>query len=152
MSGDTTQPTREPGETGAAPPAREVPALVVAYCREEPWRVGEVIFFPDANIETVLGRGPGDGREVRADLYRQRPSGTVKQPPLADRSLSRRQLLILSKQVGFDEVLDVKLLKNPDRPREMRVNGETRDRSDVRPGDTIEIRGEREGKLLLYCT
>src|SRR5579871_3148722 len=78
--------TRDPtgsSHASASEPQTDALGLVIAACKEEPWRVGEVARFPDLGIETYLGRGSGAGSDVRAVFIRQRPTGNEEQPPLS---------------------------------------------------------------------
>jgi two-component system nitrogen regulation response regulator GlnG/two-component system response regulator HydG len=149
---DTTQDTEPPSQPDRAQPESSVPALVLVHCPEEPWRVGEVTLFADADLETYLGRGEAVDDEVRARWLQQRPTGNVGQPPLTDPSLSRLQIKIVCMPPSvLGPMLRVELLAG-ERIREMRVNGEAckKGTATVGDGDTVQIRGSA-CKLLFYC-
>ena len=160
MSGDTTATTIDGIATDTPPkrraPAeadREVAAMVVAYCEEEPWRVGQVALFADVDTVAVFGRGRGDGTEVRVPLYEQRPTGKVMQPPLRASTLARRQLRFVPRPLPHQLcALEVQLLLGTDRQRELRINGRPCPGGLLVPGDTLELRGPTGTKLLFYCT
>ena len=77
-------------------PPTESLALVIAWCADEPQRVGELALFSDRGAPQSLGRGKGDG-EPRVRFFRQRPSRLLPTEPLVGLSLSRRQLTVTPK-------------------------------------------------------
>jgi transcriptional regulator with PAS, ATPase and Fis domain len=115
-----------------------VPALVIAWCLDEPHRVGEVALFAE-RAEHALGRGDGDG-EKRVRFFRQRPGRLQRTESLSGLALSRRQLTVRRANSGLDvaRVGRCALL----------VNGAVVDKATVSAGDTIYLRGQ----LLLHCT
>ena len=140
MRSDTTQPTAEPeGERGQRCDP-EFPALVIAHCREEPWRPGEVALFPGFKAGTIGRKG--------VTFFQQRPSGNVEMPPLADRSIKREHLQVTPMMIGYDAGFHVVNRG----AGEMRINGKVTTEGVVKVGGTVEIRGSEESKLLLYCT
>jgi transcriptional regulator with AAA-type ATPase domain len=115
-----------------------VPALTLAWSREEPWRVGEVALFSE-------GKPLVFGREVRKDeaavvFVRQRPGGNEPQPVLEGAGISRRQLRL----VGRRGALAVERIGRC----VMEVNGEKIARSVLTAGDLLLLRGQ----LLFYCS
>jgi two-component system nitrogen regulation response regulator GlnG/two-component system response regulator HydG len=67
--------------------------FAVAWCAEQPSRIGEVAFVPPSG-SVIVGRGrqrPEDAH-ARAELIQQRPGVSIKCDPLASKRLSRQQL------------------------------------------------------------
>ena len=114
-----------------------LPTLVIAWCPEEPDRVGELAIVP-GDAQVVLGRGAPDS-EGRMRFFRPRPGAVEPMPPLAARGLSRRQLEVRPGPDGFDVR---RVGRCP-----MRINGVECDEGSVGPGDTIAFRQE----LVLLC-
>ncbi len=114
-------------------------ALVIAWCADEPQRVGEVALFSDRGAPQTLGRGKGDG-EPRVRFFRQRPGRLLPTDPLVGLPLSRRQLAVTSK----GGTLHVKR----EGRCELLVNGVPTEEAVVGPNDTVSLRGQ----LLLLCT
>jgi len=110
-----------------------VPALVVAWSREEPHRVGEVAFV---DAEQVLGRGGGRAEDTRSRvrLQRQRPAGTTMMGPIGSVRISRAQLRLRPRggDVEVESVGRCPLL----------INGEPAERGVVGPGDTLHLKNE----------
>jgi transcriptional regulator with AAA-type ATPase domain len=117
---------------------RPVPALMIAWSRDEPHRAGEVVLFEVDGAAQIFGRGEASGAG-RAVLRRQRPGGEVIAPPLESPALSREQLRITAKR-GVLHVERVGRIKAVFR-------GDVVDRCSLRPGDTLLLKGQ----LLLYC-
>src|SRR5688572_16502101 len=120
-------------------PERTFPALVIAWSREEPERVGEVVVVDEP---IVLGRGgprPDDG-VPRGRLVRQRPGETIATGPLMAARLSRQQLRLEPREAG--------LLVTSLGRLEVEVTGEKVESAEVEEGDTVLL--ERE--LLLFVT
>lgn len=116
----------------------ESTGLVIAWCADEPERVGEVALFAERGALQTLGRGEGDG-EARVRFSRQRPSRLAPTEPLAGLSLSRRQLTVKPSggKLEVERVGRCALL----------VNGLPTDKAVIVPGDTVLLRGQ----LLLFC-
>ncbi|AKF03612.1 sigma 54-interacting transcriptional regulator [Sandaracinus amylolyticus] len=112
---------------------REVHALVIAWSRAEPDRVGEV-----ARIERacVLGRGsaPASDGAPRARFVRQRPWGDGPSEPLASPRLSREQLRIEPTAKGLRVA---SIGRAP-----MWISGEPATEREIVPGDTVRIADE----------
>ncbi|HTE45552.1 MAG TPA: sigma 54-interacting transcriptional regulator [Gemmatimonadaceae bacterium] len=128
---------------GAIPPdderdAPDSPALVIAWCADEPLRVGEIALFRARGPVHTLGRGEGDG-EARVRFFRQRPKRLEPTAPLAGLALSRRQLDVVATNRGLQIT---RVGRCP-----LTVNGVATDETTVVPGDTLHLRGQ----LLLYC-
>lgn len=115
-----------------------VSVLVVAWCREEPERVGELAILPSGGSELVLGRGASDA-EPRMRFFRPLPGRLEPRPPLAARGLSRRQLEL---RPGPDRVLVRRVGRCA-----MHINGVECDEGSIASGDTIRLRQE----LVLLC-
>src|SRR5690348_234622 len=71
-----------------------VSTFVIAWCREEPERIGELAIIPATSQALVLGRGAPDS-EPRIRFYRPQPGRLEPTAPLASRGLSRRQAEIV---------------------------------------------------------
>jgi hypothetical protein len=124
--------TDEPTET-------ESLALVIAWCADEPGRIGEVALFTPRGVMQTLGRGDGDG-EARVRFFRQRPRRLAPTEPLVGLALSRKQLTVRT-NAGSLAVERVGRCA-------LSVNGVVTERATVVPGDTVLLRGQ----LLLFCT
>ena len=112
-------------------------ALVIAWSREEPHRVGEVILLPGGpNPRTVtLGRGPASTPgELRAELVRQRPGSTVQTGPLGGSAISRRQLELVAVKGG---VFARRIGSCP-----MVIGGLRLDEATLVPGATLSLEGQ----------
>ena len=120
------------------PPAESL-ALVIAWCADEPARIGEVALFSQRGAAQTLGRGDGDG-EPRVRFFRQRPGRLAPTEPLIGLPLSRSQLTVKPNggNLGVERVGRCALF----------VNGSPVEKAVVVPGDTILLRGQ----LLLFCT
>ena len=114
-------------------------ALVIAWCADEPARLGEVALFTPRGAAQTLGRGDGDG-EARVRFFRQRPRRLEPTEPLVGLALSRKQLTVKA-AVGSLAVERVGRCA-------LAVNGVATEKATVVPGDTILLRGQ----LLLFCT
>lgn len=117
-------------------------ALVLLWSREEPARVGEVVFFAaDEEGPWMLGRGePEDDPRLRATFVRQRPGRSEPQPPLTCPWLSRTQLVIARVAPG------TLLVENVGRCP-LRIRGADVAEGRVEAGDLVELRGE----MLFLC-
>lgn len=114
-----------------ARPPRDVPAVVIAWSLDEPWRVGEIALVHGA---TVLGRGgpqPEDA-DARAVFQRQRPGASEKQPPLGGSRISRAQLRLVPVDGGLE-------ITNVGRTA-MLVRGVETKRFTAAPGDVVTLK------------
>jgi two-component system nitrogen regulation response regulator GlnG/two-component system response regulator HydG len=111
--------------------------LVVAWCPQEPARVGEIAVV-SSSTPLLLGRG-SSGDEPRLRFFRGRPGRLEPTPPLACPGLSRRQAELSLRGT------EIEIRRVGQCP--MRVNGVERDGAAVGPGDTIRFRQE----LVLLC-
>ena len=102
---------------------------MVAWCRDEPDRVGELAWLPDGDVPCWLGRQAMDGVD-RLSFVRQRPSGELATGALASPHVSRRLLKLVRGRAGW--------LVERGRAYELRVDGLTRDRAHLHPGAVIE--------------
>jgi DNA-binding NtrC family response regulator len=114
-----------------------VTAFVIAWCREEPHRVGELAIAP-SDAKVVLGRGAPD-EEPRMRFFRPRPGRLEAAPPLSSRGLSRRQLEL---EPDSERISVRRVGRCP-----MRINGVECDEGSVTWGDTLAFRQE----LVLLC-
>jgi transcriptional regulator with GAF, ATPase, and Fis domain len=60
--------------------------------------------------------------------------------------------MVTPRYLGFELAFDVALIEGGTKKRELRINGVPTRQGVAHMGDTIELRGEYESKLLLYCT
>src|SRR5258705_5484685 len=86
----TVEGTREQ-RAAASWAVREVPALVLAWSREQPGRTGEVALIDG---EQILGRGGARPEDAlpRAQFLQQRPGSATLTGPLDSLRVSRAQL------------------------------------------------------------
>jgi DNA-binding NtrC family response regulator len=91
----STVPEREPASARPAVDSTAM-ALMIAWCADEPWRIGETgLVVPGTSVS--LGRGGGaPGAPPLLVFGRQRPGEWLPAPPLALPAMSRRQLAIRS--------------------------------------------------------
>ncbi len=115
-----------------------VTVLVVAWCRQEPMRAGEIAVLPPEGPRLVLGRGSSDD-EPRLRFSRPRPGRLEPTLPLAAPGLSRRQIEIVPRG-GALEVRRVGRCT-------MRINGAECETGTLEPGDSLALGQE----LVLYC-
>jgi DNA-binding NtrC family response regulator len=110
-------------------------ALVVCWCRDEPWRIGEVLLIPpgSASPATWFGRGlAAIGDPAKTPLGQLRPSGWLPSPPLGDRSISRYQLEL--RAVACERLLVQNAGRCP-----LLVNDRRMDSGEVGPGDVLQL-------------
>ena len=144
---DASDPVRDPKTISVATDALarsdrepdESLALVVAWCADEPHRLGEIALFADRGRAQTLGRGDGDG-EARVRFFRQRPTRLAATRPFEGLALSRRQLVV--------EARGGKLAVERVGRAAMLINGVAAEKGMLVPGDTLLLRGQ----LLLSCT
>src|SRR5262245_23789542 len=83
-------------------------ALALAWCREAPWRIGELLLPPPGAPAPlrIFGRGPARPADAhpRLLLTRDRPGAADATEPLDSPRLSREQLAL---RVRDDQVIDV---------------------------------------------
>ena len=120
-----------------------MPALLVAWSRDQPERMGEVFLVPPSEPRSpwIIGRGSENrapGPE-RLTLTRQRPGQNVPTGELLSPRLSRQQLRLVC---DADGRLDV---QNQGR-RQLHIAGQPTSGGAVHPGDVLEV----ENALLLY--
>jgi two-component system nitrogen regulation response regulator GlnG/two-component system response regulator HydG len=122
------------GSGGTMP---EQVALVIAWCRDTPERVGEVSFFePGAQI---LGRGGTPVEETapaRVHFSRQRPDEMVRGRSLHSQRISREQLRI-EPDAEFRGLHVESIGRCP-----LLVNGRTVTSAEVGAGDTLQLQNE----------
>jgi DNA-binding NtrC family response regulator len=140
MPGVTTLPVESDALSSRVGDGGEVSVLALAWSAEEPWRVGEIAMPPPVGQSEILGRGEGEPGETRVRFARQRPGAFVPGPPLEGAALSRRQLVLTSKDDGL-------VVESVGRC-ELRVNGLRSEAAPLRPGDTLYLRRQ----LLMVCT
>ena len=133
-----------PGSSSTADHPTSAPslALVIAWSRTQPERVGEVAFFPPGE-RLFVGRGDAE-LERFAHFVRQRPGETpavdLRDGLLTGDSLSRRHLGVRFTGVAFE-------IEPLGRNCRTLFHGEVRERAAIGPGDTVLL----EGELLLLC-
>jgi two-component system nitrogen regulation response regulator GlnG/two-component system response regulator HydG len=140
-SGQTT--LVEGAESRASTERLSTLALVVAWCREEPWRVGEVLLLPPASAGSVVwfGRGASaSGEPLKTPLGQLRLGRWRPSPPLGGASISRYQLQL--------QALDANrvLVRNAGRCP-LLVDDKPADSAELCPGDLAQL-GQQ---LLLLC-
>ena len=103
--------------------------------------VGEVALLPKDGLQRVFGRGGGKPSEdtSRVTFFRQRPGKLEPRDPLHGQGISRRQLVVETRNDGL---FITRIGRCP-----MLVNGVMMDRAAIHPGDTVMLRNE----LLLLC-
>jgi two-component system nitrogen regulation response regulator GlnG/two-component system response regulator HydG len=121
---------------------RELLALVVLWCHDEPERVGEVALLAADADAWLLGRGARQANDPapRLRFARQRAGLSQRMPPLASRGISRQQILLKKRGAAF-------AIERVGR-RNVLVNGESVERAELVAGDTIHV----DGELLLMLT
>ncbi|TNE84723.1 MAG: sigma-54-dependent Fis family transcriptional regulator [Deltaproteobacteria bacterium] len=119
---------------------RRGPALVVAWLREEPGRVGERMLFTDGRT-VVFGRGGArpDDPHPRTWPLRLRPGRVEDGGPFESRTISRVQASV--RRSG--QVLHVENLGRAT----MYVDGREAAQAEVRPGSILLF----DGRLVLLC-
>lgn len=123
-------PTRGRGETNAP----ETLALVIAWSKAEPSRIGEIALIPRGRH--VLGRG--DNGVGRLHFVRQRPGEQQPTGPIASQLVSRNQLELMAD----DHALLVQNVgHNP-----LSHNGQRTQSARVVPGDTLTF-----SSMMLLC-
>ena len=133
----TTTTSQESAEHSVALTASAVSALVIAWYREDPSRIGELAIVPSTG-SVVLGRGAPDS-EPRMRFFRPRPGRLEPTAPLSSRGLSRRQLELVA---NGREINVRRVGRCP-----MRINGAACEDGSLLPGDTLAFRQEL---VLLY--
>ena len=132
--------TEEVTDTFAARGARVQVGLglVVAWCRDEPGRVGEILYVPPGDERVwVFGRSrstPSRPGWVRADLFRQRPGALQTAAPLEMGRLSREQLTI--QRMDERGLLVENVGKRP-----LFARGVETQQAVVRPGEVLALEG-----------
>lgn len=132
IAGDTA----ETGEEGRARrrPAATRPMLVVAWCRDEPWRAGEVLGDPTAPLGRTGVFGRDEGASGRLGSVRQRPGVNEPGRPWTSTRLSREHLVLTPGSAAVD-------VENLGR-RELLVRGAPVARARLLPGDVVEVRNQ----------
>jgi len=119
-------------------------ALVVIWCRDEPWRIGQSLAIPPGNPGTVVVFGRGETEPEAAPpklaLEEWRPGQARPAPPWPNRSISRAQLSISA--IGPDRLF----VRNVGRCPLLR-EGVAVSQSEVAVGDILQL-----GRQLLLMT
>jgi DNA-binding NtrC family response regulator len=143
VSGDVTLDDDSLEDAKASAPP-QILAIAVAWCTDDPFRVGTIAFLPaeDPGPTFILGRGPplSDDPYPRLTFGVHRPSGFDAVDPLAWRKLSRVQLRL---RVKGRASLDVENLGRC----QLFHNRIATTLANVVPGDVLQL-GSR---LLLLC-
>ncbi len=138
MTGDDTtlDPASLRADRSPTPAARL--ALVRVFSRDEPQRVGEVLFAPHGKGQEprIIGRGPArpDDPHARAGWLRQRPGENAPAGPLESRAVSRVQLVLRAHPEGVR-------VENVGR-RAMHVDGLAVREAVLREGSTLALEDE----------
>lgn len=136
----TTLPEADDEPTPSAR-VEEVLFLVLVWCRDEPWRVGEVLVPPDpaSGGTSYFGRGPaGDGEPPKTHLSQLRPGFSLPSTPLSSLTVSRYQLRLRTTSGAQ------LLLENAGRAP-LFLNQKELSVAHCEPGDLIQV-----GKQLLF--
>jgi two-component system nitrogen regulation response regulator GlnG/two-component system response regulator HydG len=139
---ETTLPERDE-HPDPGPPPQNALLLVVAWCGDEPWRVGEVLLVPVGTPGPTVwfGRGPSlPDRPPKSPLGQLRPGKWLPSPPLGTPAISRYQLSVQA--LGPERLA----LRNEGRCA-LLVNEAPADSAEIVAGDRVQL-----GKqLLLVC-
>jgi two-component system nitrogen regulation response regulator GlnG/two-component system response regulator HydG len=115
--------------------------LLVAWCREEPWRVGQVLLVPPGapGPVTWFGRGPSlAGDPIKVPLGQLRPGQWLPSPPLSVSAVSRQQLALQALDA------DRLLVRNTGRCS-LLVEDSVVDSAEIVPGQLVQL-----GRQLLF--
>jgi two-component system nitrogen regulation response regulator GlnG/two-component system response regulator HydG len=137
---ETTLPEREDHPESGPPPQNSL-LLVVAWCGDEPWRVGEVLLMPVGSPGPTVwfGRGPSlPDRPPKSPLGQLRPGTWLPSPPLGTPAISRYQLSVQA--LGPERLA----LRNEGRCT-LLVNEAPVDSAEIVAGDRVQL-----GKQLLF--
>jgi two-component system nitrogen regulation response regulator GlnG/two-component system response regulator HydG len=140
VSNETTIPERS-DTAGTLQTPRTALVLVVAWCGDDPARVGEVLLGPPGppGPTVWLGRGRSlPGERPKVSIGQHRPGQWIPSPALSLPALSRYQLALAA--LSGDRLR----LRNEGRCTLM-VNDEVVDGADVAEGDVVQL-----GKQLLF--
>ena len=140
MSGETTAPERDFAAGRSRAAGAEVFALVIVWCRDEPWRVGEVLLVPPGPALVVGRESSEPGEPPKASFGQQRPRHWRASPPFAMKTLSRRQLSVVATDA------ERLLVKNHGKSLLLK-NGEQTLEAACVPGDLLQVGAQ----LLLLC-
>ena len=118
----------------------ETLTLCVAFCRTQPWRLGEVLSISGETRgrPSIWGRGAASEAGPHVLLGQHRPGRWLPSPPLNAPAISRQQLSLES--IGDAHILVENLGKCP-----MFRNGKAVARTELAPGDLLRL-----GKQLLF--
>lgn len=141
MSTEATLPEDEDESPRATSALGGIFVLSVAFCRAEPWRLGEVLLVPTETRggPIVWGRGAGSDGTPRALLGQPRPGRWLPSPALSVAAISRQQLSLESVAEGRLRVTN--LGRCP-----MFRNGEVTDQAELGAGDVLQL-----GKQLVFA-
>jgi len=137
---ETTLPETHPGAVADRRPQTAL-VLSVAWCGDEPWRVGEVLLVPAGSQGQPIwfGRGPSSpDQPLKSPLGQLRPGQWLPSPPLGLPALSRYQLSLEADGRGR------LLVRNAGRCP-LLVNDAPADRAEIGAGDRIQL-----GRQLLF--
>jgi transcriptional regulator with GAF, ATPase, and Fis domain len=121
--------------------APEAHAFVIAWSRDEPWRIGQSFLVPPGNSGRmfVWGRGPAENEgDERIFLQENRPCEAAPTTPLSSPSISRKQVEIRCS--SEDHVFVRNVGKCP-----LFKNGAPVSQAEFRAGDTLQL-----GKQVLF--
>ncbi len=125
-------------QEGAEAREFEVPALMIAWSRDEPQRAGEVALF-ERDGSFIFGRGPS-ASAGRVELVRQRPGTTTRTQPIESPGISREQLRIRARgqKLHVERVGKCAMI----------ADGERKDACVLEPGTTLLLHRQ----ILFLCT
>jgi two-component system, NtrC family, response regulator HydG len=136
----TTAPESDDSGAGVTLLERTLPALVIVWSRDQPWRLGECVLIPPGSRELMIGRGAAEAGVAAAIFGQQRPGGFVPAEPLTSPALSRRQLLV--KAIDGERIALENVGKSP-----LFVNGVQVTTTECVAGDELRL----GRNLLLLC-
>jgi DNA-binding NtrC family response regulator len=136
---ETTLPETHPSSVTDHRPQTAL-VLSVAWCGDEPWRVGEVLLVPASSQGQPIwfGRGPSSPDRPKSPLGQLRPGQWLPSPPLGLPALSRYQLSLEADGLGR------LVVRNAGRCP-LLVNDTPAERAEIGAGDRVQL-----GRQLLF--
>jgi len=101
---DETLPESEPAPESSRDEISQTHALVLAWSRDEPWRIGQSLLVPPGGPGPTItfGRGPADAADTtKGSLREHRFFQSIPTPPFASGSISRTQLELHATEGGI---------------------------------------------------
>ena len=137
----STLPAMSDSDVASSRRGATSPVLVVLWSRDEPERMGEVLFPPPGDYGPwIFGRGETREDERRLLLARQRPGMRMASGPLTSPRISRAQLRLSPMRTGTILVENIGRCPLHHRGHEVA-------RAELAPGETLSLHNE----LLFLC-